>query len=130
MGRLEDLHCQAQQGKEPIGRCTAYAQNYRSGRPVGGDCSGKPGCKGTFPRRSDNYPFLQNFSLRSLTDMAPLTPSVYKLTVAGAEGIHQIAMRFGKKKENFDPAEKIEQLKTAIRTEREAMGLPALPSLK
>jgi hypothetical protein len=62
--------------------------------------------------------------------MAPLTPSVYKLTVAGAEGIHQIAMRFGKKKENFDPAEKIEQLKTAIRTEREAMGLPALPSLK
>lgn len=62
--------------------------------------------------------------------MAALTETSYKLTVAGAGGIQQVAMRFGKKREGFDPVPSIEKLKTAIRSEREAMGLAALPSLK
>lgn len=52
------------------------------------------------------------------------------MTVAGADGIKQIAIRFGKKKEGFDPAPMMEKLKTAIQTERTEMGLPSLPSLK
>lgn len=68
--------------------------------------------------------------MKSLSDMSALTQTAYRMTVAGTDGIKQIALRFGKKKEGFDPAPMMEKLKTAIQTERSEMGLAPLPSLK
>ncbi|KAJ9125262.1 hypothetical protein QFC22_000217 [Naganishia vaughanmartiniae] len=72
----------------------------------------------------------QNFSLRSLTDMSLFTETSYKMTVAETGGIKQVALRFGKKRPGFDSAAMMEKFKSAVQMERDAMGLPALPSLK
>ncbi|KAJ9108806.1 hypothetical protein QFC21_000126 [Naganishia friedmannii] len=72
----------------------------------------------------------QNFSLRSVTDMSLFTETSYKMTVAETGGIKQVALRFGKKRPGFDPAAVMGKFKSAIQTERGAMGLSALPSLE
>lgn len=52
------------------------------------------------------------------------------MTVAGSDGLKQVAIRFGKKKEGFDPTPLMDKLKAAIQSERSDMALPSLPSLK
>lgn len=61
--------------------------------------------------------------------MSLLGETAYKMTVAETGGLKQLLLRFGKKKPGHDPVPMMEKLKSAIQTERDAMGLPALPSL-
>jgi hypothetical protein len=66
--------------------------------------------------------------LRSLQAVSPLGPSGLKLSVVGTGGLQHLALRFGKKKPDFDPEVLMTKLKNAIETERRSMKLPEFAS--